>query len=474
MLWLGIHFHLLPLEVYSRSLDRGQAFAVCEHQRVLAANTAAREQGVESGLKLNAAQALSPNLLLRDRAPGQEDSMLRRLAAWALQFTSLVSLRPPNGLLLEIGASLRLLGGLDTLTRSVETGIKALGHQARLGIAPTPGAAWLLARAGITNPVLELRHLPDRLAVLPVDLLDLTDKQKTALNGLGVRTLGECLQLPRKGLARRLGRDLPENLDRALGRDNDPRTPFLPPPRFRSGLELPAEAHDTDALLFAAHRLFLELAGLLRGLDGGIQRLRLALRHPRHPTTQVELGLLAPSRDADHLMRLLRERLERVELPEPVRHIELRAGRIERFSPAPADLLDESLQHLEEHWDLLVERIVARLGEDAVTGLGCVPEHRPERAWALVKPGSGTAQAGNINRPLWLLPTPLELRQKHSQPVWRGPLVLHQGPERIETGWWDGNDVCRDYYVAQNPGGERLWIFQERRRRLWYLHGLFG
>jgi len=54
-------------------------------------------------------------------------------------------------------------------------------------------------------------------------------------------------------------------------------------------------------------------------------------------------------------------------------------------------------------------------------------------------------------------------------------LELEQGPERIESGWWDGRDVQRDYYVARNPAGVRLWLFRDRQSAgRWFLHGVFG
>jgi protein ImuB len=53
-------------------------------------------------------------------------------------------------------------------------------------------------------------------------------------------------------------------------------------------------------------------------------------------------------------------------------------------------------------------------------------------------------------------------------------LILKEGPERIESGWWDGNGVARDYYVAHQPRGVKLWIFQERQSKRWYLHGMFA
>jgi protein ImuB len=77
-------------------------------------------------------------------------------------------------------------------------------------------------------------------------------------------------------------------------------------------------------------------------------------------------------------------------------------------------------------------------------------------------------------RPLWLLPQPRRLRARDDQPYFQGRLRLQAGPERIETGWWDGRDVRRDYFHASNPAGLRLWVFRDLRSRDWYLQGLFG
>ena len=71
-------------------------------------------------------------------------------------------------------------------------------------------------------------------------------------------------------------------------------------------------------------------------------------------------------------------------------------------------------------------------------------------------------------RPLWLLPQPVAIEAR------KDSLTLVSGPERIESGWWDGQDVARDYYTAKNARGQRLWVFRDRRTRSWFLHGLFG
>ena len=60
-------------------------------------------------------------------------------------------------------------------------------------------------------------------------------------------------------------------------------------------------------------------------------------------------------------------------------------------------------------------------------------------------------------------------------PWFDGSLHLERGPERIESGWWDGGDIARDYFEALHASGARYWIYHElRERRDWYLHGVFA
>jgi len=50
-------------------------------------------------------------------------------------------------------------------------------------------------------------------------------------------------------------------------------------------------------------------------------------------------------------------------------------------------------------------------------------------------------------RPVWLLDAPLPLESVL--------LILEQGPERSESGWWDGKGVARDYYIARRAPDTR-------------------
>lgn len=422
-------------------------------------------------MSVSAARALAGELRVYSRDAGAEAVALGNIAAWAGQFTPAVSQQPPWGLLLEVAGSLRLFGGLDAIFLRVRQGLGEMGYTALCACAPTPLGAWLFARAGMELQVRGAGELERRLRPLPVALLSLPPATAEALDAVGIRTLGECLAQPRDGLARRFGQGLLDDLDRALGRMPDPRKFFIPPPRFESGLELPAEVGEAEAVLFAARRLLLELEGFLKGRGGGVQRCVLDLLHDGLPPTRVEIGLASPDRDSRRLQELLRERLVRTELPAPVRALALAADRIVPLGGRNLSLFPDASQE-EENWDRFVERLRARLGAEAVHGICPVPDHRPEHAWRACSPGHEVAAPASGPRPLWLLPKPRPLPKVSGRPCLGGPLALKHGPERIESGWWDGQPVARDYYVAETPAGARFWIFWEGGG--WYVHGIAG
>jgi protein ImuB len=384
--------------------------------------------------------------------------------------------------LIEIGGSLRIFGGLNRLWTRIEQELDNQGHTSCLACAPTPLAAQFFARAGL--PV-RIRHddaLRASIGRLSVDVLGLPPGSDTLLADIGVRTIGACLELPRAGLARRAGEGLLDMLDRALGHLPDPRPAFAPPSRFTAALQLPALVETAPALLFAARRLLAELTGFLAAVGNGAQRLRLVLAHEDRAATCIELDLAAATRDPDHLAAVLRERLERLALPSPATAIRLESVLLVPLAARNLALLPDARERAETIVRL-IERLRARLGENAVQGLDIAADHRPEYAWRTDagvghgrEPGVSSQSAWlPLARPLWVLHAPRPLADRDGKPQQDGPLALVAGPERIEAGWWDDDDIAREYYVARNPAQSLLWIYREcRAGGGWYLHGYFA
>lgn len=481
MLWLALRFPCLALEIHTRACPALLPLALAEHAgahgKVLLCNDAARKCGVCPEMSAASAFALCGNLNIIGRDTVAEYCALERIAACVRQFTPQVSLVGPAELVLEIGASLKLFGGIRRLCREIGKSLSKLGYSYGMAAAPTSQAALWFARAGITVCIEHTGALPKALDRVPITVLS-TPESSAALHRFGVSNIGACLALPRIGLTRRLGPQLLNEIDRALGRLPDPRPPFTLPESFCSHLDLPAPATRTELLLIAGKRLCTELCGYLAACSQGAQQLHWKLHHQRRKPTCLTMNLASISRDTEHLLVLLRERLASTTLQQPVIAIELACIRQQPLLHATQALLPEQAAQSVTTARLL-DRLQARLGPAAVKGLEQRMDHRPERAWHACNPGKGERTKAAIpavgRRPLWLLERPGMLQERHSTPWHDGPLTLIAGPERIEYGWWDQQPAIRDYFIARDAQNALLWIYRERSTDgRWFLHGYFS
>ena len=418
---------------------------------------------------------------------------LERLCMHAQQFTSFVSIEPPNALLLEIKGSLELFGPVERLHADIDACWRRLEVQAHSATAPSTLAALWCAREagsgapadGASRPIEDPAKLPAQLAGLSIACTAWDIERLQTLRAMGVTRVGELLRLPRAGLARRLGSAAVQDLDIALARQFAPRRAFAPRERFRARGDFETEIENAAYLEKTLDPLIARCAEFLRARQAGVQALRLKLLHRDHAATVVRVGLASVTGERRRLTDVLAHKLARLKLAAPVRSMELISGALQPLSAGSLDvfagLAGDGCGR--DGVPQLVERLRARLGEEAVYGLVSIPEHRPEAASRRVHelPPAGAGRAGEntidrgaddgMRRPVWLLDAPLPLTSG---------LVLEQGPERIESGWWDGKGVARDYYVARlSPGapharGATLWVFQERRSKRWYLHGMFA
>ena len=446
--------------------------AVTERQRILVCDAKAATRGLLAGMPVTAALALAPGLRLRERDAAAETEALLGIAAWAMQCTPNVALDFPDLLLLEVSGSLKLFGGLREIEARLRQGLAAMGYSARLAAAPTARAASWFARAGRQCLIADAALLEGEISALPLSVLQCAEEE--ALASIGACRIGDLLALPRDGLARRFGQGLLAALDQALDRLPDPRGFCVLPEKFCAAIELPAEATQAEALLFAARRLLAQLEGFLAARAAGTRRLALTLSHRAVPATRIELGLVAACREARHFALLLRERLQQTALPEPVSTIALEVQAIEPLEHSNQSLFSDELRQ-EGNWPRLVERLRSRLGAAAVYGIGLCADHRPECASAEAEPGAKQLALDFNPRPFWLLERPQALEEKESVPCHHGPLRLLAGPERIESGWWDGADMARDYFIARATDEALLWVYRERSPAgAWYLHGIFS
>jgi protein ImuB len=409
---------------------------------------------------------------------------LERLCLHALRFTPRVSIEMPNALLLEIRGSVKLFGSLETLHAGIDAAWRHLALEISSATAPSTLAALWLARAGRRVLIEDPGLLAGQLAELPIGCIAWDDERLRALRALGVSRVGELLRLPRAGVARRFGAAAVLELDIALTRQAAPRRSFVPRERFRERFDFEMEVETAAYLQKALEPLTVRCARFLRERQAGVQTLELRLAHRNHALTRVRLGLASITSDQHRLISVLSQKLSQLELAAPAMSMELVSGPLQPLSAVSLDVFarhggaggggDTAPQ--------LVERLRARLGDAAVYGVRSVAEHRPEAAWQRVQELRLKAVLGPSRqeilierpRPVWLLDEPAQLPLSEVRQILEEPEIVEEGPERIESGWWDGKGIARDYYIVRRTGGARLWVFQERRSKRWYLHGVFA
>ncbi|QJE01043.1 DNA polymerase Y family protein [Massilia forsythiae] len=517
-LWIGLHLPRLPLEVFNPRWCTDAGSVVLERERVLAASDAALGAGVRPGMRRGGVLMLLPDAQVHERAPAREAEARQAVALALLQYTPQVAEAEEATLLMDVGASLRLFGGIHALCARVRANVGALGFSASLACAPTARGAWLLARGCAGRP-LRMASLVRRLDRLDVLLAPPARAHAAWFEGIGCATLGELRRLPRPGLQRRCGGALLDLLDAAYGLAPELHEWIAPPATFQARLELFDRIEDAELLLAGARRLLLQLTGWLCAHQLAVERVTLELEHERgrvaRAPTCIEVALAEPAWRDEHLVRLLRERLAKLALDAPVIGLCLAADRVQPMAP-PSESLFPEPGGTEQDRMRMLELLAARLGADNVLQPLPKADHRPENAnvWVPVRAlgqgsgGAGTAgatggaaggrlrermqerahgraaEAGlppdvmSLPRPTWLLAKPVALLMRDHRPFYGSPLRMASNPERIEAGWWDSPQT-RDYFIAEGQDHTLYWVYRERigaedSEPRWFLHGLFG
>ncbi|MBX3482063.1 DUF6504 family protein [Phenylobacterium sp.] len=473
---------------------------VKQARRLAAVSREAMALGLHAGQKATDAAALVPDLVTADAEPEADAEALRALVDWCVRFSPAVAADAPDGLFLDISGVSHLWGGEAGMLADFRARLADNGLPFRLAIADTPGAAWALAHYGPDGTIASPGWQGELLRPLPPQALRLDPDAAAQIQRLGLRRVGQLMEIARAPLGRRFGRATLERLDQALGRSAEalafrrPATPWVARLAFFEPISAPEDmarvTEDVTARLCAR----LEREG-----RGG-RRFEIAFHRVDGKTPSLAVGLSLAGRDARRIARLLQPRLETVDPGFGIESVTICAYAVEAVSGRQARLDAGQDPAVEDGLAPLVDRLVNRLGPTRVFRARPRESHVPElsvgRDLPLETPTAETPPWDRETpRPVRLFrqPEPLEAvialtpDDPPSQFRWRGRVHRvrrAEGPERIAREWWkqDIGDVSvrhvRDYYRVEDTGGGRFWLFrsglyQPDEPARWWLHGLF-
>ena len=482
--------------------------------RIVAVSPAARAGGVFAGQPLADARALFPSLCTLEADPQADARAAGGLAAWCGRYTPWTAVDMNSGgpgsagVWLDITGCAHLFGGEKALLGELVSRINRAGYAARAALADTPGAAWAVARFGVLNesglaivPENEIRRA---LAPLPMAGLRLDAATVEGLDRVGLRRIGDLLDLPRAPLSARFGDGLIRRLDQALGKRSEPLSPRVPVPPLSARVAFAEPIARAEDIAAAIRHLIDDLCARLEVTQQGARRLELVLYRADGTPTGVAVGTSLAARDADHLDRLFKEKIERLDPGFGIEVMTLSVPAADALGPVQVGLDALISDKARDGLARLVDRVGNRLGPGNVSRLAAQASHIPEKACRGVP---ALAPAPNVQdgphrslqpRPLHLLawPDPIEVMAPvpdHPPVMFRWGRTQHRivradGPERIGPEWWleeqpldpaSRERASRDYFRVEDTEGRRFWLYREGLYKpglppRWYLHGEFA
>ena len=464
------------------------------------------------------------------------------------------SVSSARSLQVDISDTARFFGGESSLLRTVVWTLAARGIHARAAIADTSAASWAAAfcadriAAKSQRSLDELQKLPrsdprrsallkngavhgfhhghwlnrqqrwvlvppgrqrQALKSLPLQSLQLPVNVVDSLTEVGVDSIGQLLRLPRVSLQERFGSIVPLQVSRFLGDVSDPLTPLHGSELLVAShsFEMPVLGRDIDFTYFRTliERLVRQCLQPLVNTNRGISSLQVRLGvNEGHGPTVIEVGLYKPTVQVKHLVDLVMLRFERVRLPREIVDVSIEVMSAGTLPYRQQNLFRGPTQSDSSRFEILLNRLVSRLGSGAVVEPRLLADIQPEVSWVAapvvgVVGLSKSHRSGHLlessrshfpkpvvgpSRPTFLLSSPhlidVPSLSADGLPVrfrWKGQfhvVMRSRGPERIETAWWRGPTVRRDYYIFETDRGGRFWMFRGLRKRSWFLHGTYG
>ncbi|NVK25033.1 MAG: DNA polymerase Y family protein [Gammaproteobacteria bacterium] len=469
MLWLYIHFPYLQMDLTHKLKGKpGKAFVIIDKNlnEVVQLNTAAREAGIEKGMGLASSISLTCDLDVTDYSALYEETKLKEIAEHLYFTTSDISLDPPQGLFIKVSPMLKLYSDVNSYWQLVKQQLLSFNITTHYAISHSAESARLLAQSSINKIFTDKQACLELLRQLPVNALLIGDKTKKSLYSVGIKSLGQLLDVPLAELAIRFDIQLINYIGQLTGELKEKLSYYQPKTQFYTTLELLFEIDNTSILIKPLTKLLNELESFLTVRCLTTQKLTFNFKQANQEHFVLTLASAKAQYQATAWLTLLTLKLEKVTLRSAIRAISLSATQLENQQATTRDLYSRKQNELSK--EELLSVLQTKLGIDCVHVPIYKPEHLAEHNTLLQRPDiklkhSPVSQVSDGLRPAHILPAPIPLCES---------VEIKQSAERIQTQWWQ-SDIKRDYFLATNHNQQLMWIFRQPDNK-WFIHGYFG
>jgi protein ImuB len=463
---------------------------------VVAADQAARREGLKPGIAVSKAQALVANLIVMDADPHADRAALEKLAIWMQRHYSPIVGADSDGLMLDITGVAHLFKGEKPMLTEMVGKLASVGIGSKIAAAPTYGAAYATART-VANPVfiLEQNKLENALALLPVSALRLPSELLGTLKQLGFDRIEELANIASAPVALRFGNLIRQRLDQAYGRAAEPFDPIEAPQAIKVRRVFGEPIGAAETLARYTTKLVEQLCADLEVKGQGARKLDLLFFRVDNRIEHIRIGTAKPVRDGKRLAKLLCDKIETIDPGFGVETMTLTAVIAEplAYRSVSTNLAEAPAPDVSG----LIDTLANRIGEERLYREAPVESDIPERAVkrvAALAPPSGSTWPVHWPRPPRLLNPPERIETVALLPdhppasfTWRGRrrrVARADGPERIFGEWWKAKAETRsvrDYFQVEDEGGERFWLYragdgedQATGSHHWFMHGIFA
>lgn len=457
---------------------------------IMASSPAAEAEGALTGMAVADARAAMGELLVIDEVPGQGNKLLRLIGLGCIRYTPIVSLDPPNGLILDITGCTHIWGGEKGYFKELILKLHAAGFDARGAIADTPGAAWAIARFALKHPIILSNKQAIAISNLPPAALRLTPDIQEKLQKLGFRTIGPLLELPPSILRRRFGQHLLLRIDQALGRIEEYLEPLVSPIPYLEHLHCLEPIRTKEGIEIAIEKLLEMICLRLKSEGKGIRKAMLKCHRIDGRKVQVSISTTKGSHSVSRLLRLFNLQVSKIEPALGIELFIMEVPRVEDMETVQEQLWSEARGLADTALAELLDRISGKVGAAAIQRYLPAEHHWPELSVKLADSLDEVPQANwpEYMRPIRLLDSPEAIKVMSLVPdnppksfIYKGKrhnILKADGPERIGREWWKDKGKHRDYYAVEDSEGQRYWVFRsghyDSGDASWYLHGYFA